>query len=84
MLGAGFYLSLFENVTSEVLNHTHATTMISTSNLFSDDKKEKYPLDIKMVKKILLQVNFPNLVIGLFLDFCFLYPLVAHLEVSRS
>lgn len=57
MLGAGFYLSLFENVTFEVLNHTHATTMISTSNLFSDDKKEKYPLDIKMVKKILLQVN---------------------------
>lgn len=49
---------LLENVTSEVLNHTHATTMISTSNLFSDDKKEKYPMDIKMVKKILPQVNF--------------------------
>lgn len=49
---------LFANVTSEVLNHTHATTMISTSNLCSDDKKEKYPMDIKMVKKILLQVNF--------------------------
>lgn len=32
--------------------------MISTSNLFADDKKEKYPMDIKMVKKIFLQVNF--------------------------
>lgn len=31
---------LSEGVTSEVLNHTYATTMISTSNLFLDDKKE--------------------------------------------
>lgn len=50
---------LFENVTSQLFNHTHATTMISTNNLFSDDKKEKDPMDIKMVKKILLKVNSP-------------------------
>lgn len=35
------------------------------------------------VFKKLKRVNFPNVVIGLFLDFCFPYPLVAHLEVSR-
>lgn len=53
-----WFLLVFLMLTSEVLNHTHATTMISNSNLFADDKKEKYPMDIKMVKKILLQVNF--------------------------
>lgn len=31
---------LSEGVTSDVLYHTHATTMIRTSNLFLDDKKE--------------------------------------------
>lgn len=31
---------LSEGVTSEVLNHTCATTVMSTSNLFLDDKKE--------------------------------------------
>lgn len=48
---------LSDGVTSEVLNYTHATTMISTSNLFLDGKKE-YPMDIKRVKRFLL-VNSP-------------------------
>lgn len=36
------------------------------------------------VFKKLKWVNFPNVVIGLFLDFCFLYPLAAELQVSES
>lgn len=34
--------------------------------------------------KKLKRVNFQNVVIGLFLDFCFLCPSVAQLEVSGS
>lgn len=35
-----WFLLVFLSVTLEALNHTLATTMISTSNLFLDDKKE--------------------------------------------
>lgn len=36
------------------------------------------------VFKKLKWVNFPNVVIGLFVDFCFLYPLAGELQVSGS
>lgn len=49
---------LSEGVTSEVLNHTYATTMISTSNLFLGDKKENTN-GHKNGQKIFLQVNAP-------------------------